>query len=295
MFLSKKILVLYMILFVVLLWAGNFVSISYLVKDVDVFTALTLRLALVALILSPFLLKIPNKNDFIYLLLCTIALVPGHFGFLFLSILHTKSLGSISVLIQLAIPFSILLSWIIFKDVPNKLRITGLVIAFTGIIFMLYDPNLFHSREAFLLAIISAFCLGVYFICIKKLNNIKSMAVIAWTSFLGVPMMYMLMLYTNNSFESILDIKNNSTYYAFFYTVIAGSVISHGIWAYLVKTQDISFISPFLLLVPLFAVILSAIILKEEITISFIITSTIIVFGIFIVFISSKIKNKGYK
>lgn len=292
MFVHNKIFVLTMILFVVLLWAGNFISISFLVNEVDVFTALTLRLALVALVLSPFLLKPPSKSDFIYLLICTFVLVPGHFGFLFLSILHTKSVGGISVLIQLSIPFSILLSWIIFKDKPNKLRITGLVIAFIGIIFLLYDPSLFNSRNAFLLAIISAFCLGVYFICVKKLQNIKSMAVIAWTSLLGAPMMYALMLYTNNGIESVLTIENNSTYYAFLYTVIAGSILGHGLWAYLVKTQDISFISPFLLLVPMVAVILSAIILKEEITISFIITSTIIVFGIFLVFISSKTQKK---
>ena len=104
-------------------------------------------------------------------------------------------------------------------------------------------------------------------------------------------MMYVLMLLTNNSFDSIFDIQNNITYYSFIYTVIAGSILGHGIWAYLVQTQDISFISPFLLLVPMVAVILSAIVFNEEITLNFIITSVVIIFGIFIVFISSKAKK----
>jgi O-acetylserine/cysteine efflux transporter len=288
---DNKFYALPLILFVTLLWAGNFVSISFIVKEMDVFTALTLRLAIVALLLFPFLRIIPSKNDFLILFLATIAIVPGHFGLLFLSILNTKSVGGISVLIQLSIPFSILFAWILFKDRPSNLRIIGLIIAFAGIVFLLYDPSLLDSRSAFILAIASAFFLGVYFIVIKKLKNVKSLAVIAWTSLLGIPMMYLFMVYTNNSFVSILEIQSNNTLIAFFYTVIAGSILGHGIWAYLVKTQDISFISPFLLLVPMFAVIFSAIILKEEITISFIITSTVIVFGIFIVFISSKTKK----
>ncbi|QKJ21787.1 DMT family transporter [Poseidonibacter lekithochrous] len=291
MILDNKLYVLPLILFVILLWAGNFVSISYIVKEMDVFTALTLRLAMVAILLFPFLRRLPNQSDFLVLFLATTAIVPGHFGLLFLSILNTKSVGGISVLIQLSIPFSILFAWLLFKDRPSNLRIVGLLIAFTGIVFLLYDPSLLDSRNAFILAIGSAFCLGIYFIIIKKLKNVKSLAVIAWTSLLGSPMMYIFMFYTNNSFSSILEIQNNSTLVAFCYTVIAGSILGHGLWAYLVKTQDISFISPFLLLVPMFAVVLSSIFLNEEITFSFIITSSVIVFGIFLVFISKNVKN----
>lgn len=291
MTLENKLYVLPLILFVILLWAGNFVSISYMVKEMDVFTALTLRLALVALLLFPFFKIIPCKNDFLILLLATLAIVPGHFGFLFLSILNTKSVGGISVLIQLSIPFSILFAWILFKDKPSSLRITGLLIAFLGIVFLLYDPSLLDSRSAFILAIVSAFFLGIYFIIVKKLKNIKSLALIAWTSLLGSPMMYMFMLYTNKSFSTLFEIQSMNTIYAFFYTVIAGSILGHGLWAYLVKTQDISFISPFLLLVPMFAVVLSSIFLDEEITYSFMITSSVIIFGIFLVFISKNVKN----
>lgn len=289
---ENKIYVLLLILFVVLLWAGNFVSISYIVREMDVFTALTLRLALVALVLSPFLRGLPTFHDSFYLLLATVAIVPGHFGLLFLSILSTKSVGGVSVLIQLSIPFSILFAWIIFKDRPSLLRIIGLIIAFAGIVFMLYDPSLLESRKAFILAIGSAFCLGIYFIVVKKLKSVKSMSVIAWTALLGTPMMYLLMLYTNNTFNSVLQIESMSTLIAFLYTVIAGSILGHGIWAFLVKTQDISFISPFLLLVPMFAVVFSSIILDEKITISFITTASIIIFGIFLVFMSKNVNKK---
>lgn len=281
-------LLLFLILFVILLWSGNFISIAYLLKEVEPFTALTLRFIVVSLILTPFIINVPSRKEFSYLLFATIAIVPGHFGLLFLSIANTKSLGGISILIQLSIPFSILLSWFVFNDKPKILRIIGLTIAFVGIIFLLYDPTLLSSRKAFILAIASAISLGVYFVIVKKIKSLKSISIIAWTSFLGIPMMYLFMVLNNQSFNLLYEVKSSITYYAFFYTAIGSSIIGHGIWAYLLKMEDISYLSPFLLLIPLFTSLLSIIIFDEQFNLRFILTGTTIVIGIFLVFLSKR-------
>ncbi|WP_044414731.1 DMT family transporter [Halarcobacter anaerophilus] len=289
---TNRFYTLFLILFVVLLWAGNFISISFLVKEIDSYTALTLRFIAVSIILITYLLKIPSKKDFLYLLLATLFIVPGHFGLLFLSISKTKSLGGISVLIQLSIPFSILFSWIFYKDRPELLKILGLIISFFGIVLLLYEPSMFENKEAFLIAICSALFLGLYFIVVKKIKNISSIGIIAWSSFLGIPLMYIIMLLNGSSFAVLYNVSLNTTYYSFFYTVIAGSILGHGIWAYLIKTEDISFISPFLLLVPMVTVILSFLIFGEKVNIEFIFIASIIIFGIFLVFISTNKKLK---
>ncbi len=68
-----------------------------------------------------------------------------------------------------------------------------------------------------------------------------------------------------------------------------------GFGLYLIKTEDISFISPFLLLVPMVTVILSFLIFGEEVNIEFIFIASIIIFGIFLVFISTNKKLKKEK
>lgn len=292
---TKRFYTLFLIFFVVVLWAGNFVSISFLVKEIDSYTALTLRFIAVSLILIRFLIKIPSKRDFIYLVLSTLFIVPGHFGLLFLSISKTKSLGGISVLIQLSIPFSILFSWLFYKDRPDMLKIVGLIISFVGIVLLLYEPSMFENQAAFLIAIFSALFLGLYFVTIKKIKNISGIGIIAWSSFLGIPMMYIMMGLNGSSFDVLYNINSSLTYYSFFYTVIAGSILGHGIWAYLVKTEDISFISPFLLLVPMITLLLSLFILDEKVGVYFIVNATIIIFGIFLVFLSSNKKLKMKK
>ena len=283
---NNKIITLVLIFSVIILWAGNFIAITNVVKEVSVFTTLILRFMMVSILLFPLLLKIPSKKDFFYLLIATLAVVPGHFGLLFMSLQETSSVSGVSVLIQLAIPFSIVLAWIFYREKPSILRIIGLTISFCGIVILLYDPSLLDNKNAFILAILSALSLGSYFVLIKKIKGVKSLSLVAWTSFLGIPMMYCMMILNNQSFDEILTIKSNLTYYSFIYVVVGSSIMGHGIWIYLVKTQDINFISPFLLLIPLVTTFLSAIIFQEEITRNFIIISSIIVFGTFLVFIS---------
>ncbi len=284
---NNKIFVLFCTISVVFLWSGNFIFIKFVLNEFDVYTALFYRLLLVFLILFPFVRK-PKNKDLLFLLITTIVLVPGHYGLLFLSLKYTQSVGAISVVIQLAIPFSILLSWFLFADSPGKLRLSGLSIAFVGILIMFYKPSALNNITALLIACASAFCLGLYFVLIKKLKDLSSLSIIAYTSLFGLPFLYMLMIYNDESLLSILQIKNNISWFSFFYTVIAGSILGHGIWAWLVKWQNISFISPFLLLVPMIAVYLSALVFSENITIKFLMISSVIIFGIFLVFIAKK-------
>ena len=284
----SPIFVLTLVLFVILIWSVNFIAISYLVKEIDPYTSLTFRFIAVSIILLPFLLKKQTKKDFMYLFFSSIALGPGHFGLLFMSIEYTKSLSGISILIQLSIPFSILLSCILFKERLSKLRLLGLAIAFIGMFFLLYNPDFFSSRKAFFIATASAFCMGIYFILVKKIQKTSNFAIIAWTSFLSIPSMTIFMISSNQTMDVLFNIQYNTTIYAFFYVVIASSILGHGIWAYLLKIEDISFLTPFLLLVPFFTSVLSIVIFDEYVSMSFITSGMILLFGVFLVFISKK-------
>jgi len=286
---ENKIFILGCVLLVVVLWAMNFVFIKFVLLEFDVYTALFVRLALVASILLPFV-KAPKKEDFFMIALTAFVLVPGHYGLLFLSLKLTSNVGAISVVMQLAIPFSILLSWFIFKDSPGKMKLTGLCIAFSGIIVLFYEPSMFENIWALLIGTASAFCLGLYFILVKKIKYLSAFGIIAYTSVLGLPFLYMLMLFNNESFSSVLLIEKNITWFSLLFTVIGSSILGHGLWAWLIKHQDISLITPFLLLVPVLAVMMSSFIFNEIITFEFLLISSVIIFGIFLVFIAKKKK-----
>jgi len=265
----------------------NFVFIKFVLNEFDVFTALFYRMSLVAILLIPFVKK-PDRSEYLILGLTTIVLVPGHYGLLFLSLMNTTSVGSISVVIQLSIPFSVLLAWFFYKDYPGFLRIVGLSIAFAGIVILFYEPSMFDNLSALATGTLSALFLGLYSILVKKIRKLSSLGIIAYTSLLGIPFLYVLMLLNEETLSAVFEIKSSLAWGSFLFTVIGSSIMGHGLWAWLVKYQSISLISPFLLLVPILAVALSAIFLNEVITLEFLLTSSIIIFGIFLVFMAKK-------
>ena len=284
---DNRFFILFCILIVVVLWSMNFVFIKFVLNEFDVFTALFFRMSLVAILLIPFVKK-PHKSEYVILGLTTLVLVPGHYGLLFLSLMETTSVGSISVVIQLSIPFSVLLAWIFYKDYPGFLRITGLAIAFAGIVILFYEPSMFDNLTALSIATLSALCLGLYSILVKKIKKLSSLGIIAYTSLLGAPCLYLLTILNGEDITSVFGIESQLAWASFLYTVVGGSILGHGLWAWLVKYQSISLISPFLLLVPILAVALSAIFLNEVITFEFLLTSGIIIFGISLVFMAKR-------
>ena len=255
--------------------------------DFNLFTALFFRLLLVAIILLPWV-KRPKREEVGMLVLTSLMLVPGHFGFLFLSVLNTTSISSISVVLQLSIPFSVLLAWFIYKDNPGRIRLLGLTIAFIGVVILFYDPAMFDNLYALILVTFSALFLGIYYVLVKKLTSLSPIGIIAYTSLIGCPFLLILVLTQGEDLGAFFQVTASLAWVGFAFTVIGSSLIGHTIWAWLAQHQNISLISPFLLLVPVVASVLSALIFGETISLFFIFSSSIILFGVFLVFVGKR-------
>jgi O-acetylserine/cysteine efflux transporter len=284
---KNKVVVLLAIFLVVLLWGANFAIVKVAMVEFSAYELLFSRLFLASIILLPFVARV-QKEDFLYLVVCALLLVAGHFLFLFLAINATTNISAVSLVLQLSVPFSLILSWILLKDALSLQKIIGLIIAFGGIILLFYSPSMFDNLIPLLLAMFSAFTIGLYFIFVKKIKSLSSLGLIAYISLISLPMTYTFMLINGDSISHILSIELTNSWLAFLYAAIGGAILGHGIWAWLARHQEISFISPFLLLIPLVTVVVSWVLFDEVITIDFIITGTIVVFGLFFVFISKK-------
>ena len=290
-FIDNKLVIVICLLIVVFLWGANFIFIKFVVADFPLFTALFFRLLFVAVILLPWVKK-PKNQDVGVLVLTSLMLVPGHFGLLFLSVLKTTSIGSISVVLQISIPFSVLLAWLLYQDNPGRIRLLGLTISFVGVVILFYDPTMFDNLTALILVTFSALFLGAYYVLVKKITSLSSIGIIAYTSIIGCPFLLALAVWQGEDLSAFFQVTSSLAWSGFAFTVVGSSLIGHTIWAWLAKHQSISLISPFLLLVPVVASVLSFLIFDEQISWNFIFSASIILFGIFLVFNGNKIIGK---
>ena len=93
--------------------------------------------------------------------------------------------------------------------------------------------------------------------------------------------------------RAIFAITSIEVWGGFIYTVIGGSIFGHGLWAWLIKYKNISLISPLLLAVPVLTIALGAVIFNNIITTEFLLITSIIIFGIFLIFIAKPVTNSS--
>ncbi|WP_020593116.1 DMT family transporter [Kiloniella laminariae] len=273
---------------VFLLWGLNYIAIKVGVSEFPVWTALAIRFSIIFLLLAPFV-RYP-KGQFRSLLTISLVLIPGHFGLLFWSIQHTASVGAISVIIQLGPAFSVLLAWIFFRDIPGIKRISGLTLGFIGVVILFYEPTFFDSMDALLAGLASAFCMGFYTILIRGKTLISPLAIICWSSALGIPFSLALAFLLEPNIMVSMEAASLNGWLGVTYAAIASSIIGHGSWAWMLRRHPISFLAPLTLSVPVIAVFATVMVFDEPFTLHMAFAGLIVLAGMGLITVS-----KAYK
>ena len=124
-------------------WGLNLVVTRWGVADAGVpplfFAAM--RFAGIALVLFWFLRPIPKNLGTLFLIAMGMGAV--HFAFLFMGLANAEA-SSVSVVGQLGVPFSTLMSMAFLGEVDGWRRGLGILLAFAGAILIAVDPNTFQ-------------------------------------------------------------------------------------------------------------------------------------------------------
>lgn len=124
-------------------WGGNFVVSAWALGDhpVPPFMLAASRSLIVLLCLSPVFLW-PRPKAFGLLILICALVGPVHLGFLYTGLQTVSATGS-SIVAQLFIPISTVLSIIFLQERVGWIRGGAIAGAFIGVIIMVFDPQTF--------------------------------------------------------------------------------------------------------------------------------------------------------
>ncbi len=272
-------------------WGGNFIAVRYTTLEIEPWTALSCRLVITALLLSPFI-RI-NKEQWKSIFILMIALVPGHFVFLFLAVSETSSVSSVALFIQLGAPFSVLFAWLLLGDKPGIRRLTGLLIACLGVTTLYYSPDMLDNQKALMLTAISAAGYAIYGVLLEKVKGLSAISIIGGCSILAIPMTVGLAFYNEAPIHAIQS-ASTTALISIAYTAVISTLVCHSCWAWLMKTYEVSLIAPFSLMVPVIVAFLAFLVFDESIGWRFMISTVLILIGgAFIIRAKAKPKNSN--
>jgi len=161
------------LLFIVcFVWGLNIVVTRWVVFDAavpPVFFA-AIRFLGVALLLIPFLRPIPD--DIKTLFLISFFIGSGHFALLFLGLANAEA-SAASIVSQLGVPFSTLMSMAFLGETIGWRRGIGIVLAFMGVFLIAVDPASFTISLGLLYIASAVFIASIGGILMKRMYKCK--------------------------------------------------------------------------------------------------------------------------
>ena len=171
-----------------------------------------------------------------------------------------------ALLVQLEVPFGLILAWLVFGERISLKQGLGIAIAFTGAILIIGEPKLAGDLVYAFMVIGGAFTWAVGQIMIKKLGNIGGFRLITGVALFATPQLFVAsFLFEQNQLEQI-QTASPAAWAAVAYLGLIMTALAYALWYRLLGHYTVNQVMPFLLLLPVTSVFGGIFFLGESLT-----------------------------
>jgi O-acetylserine/cysteine efflux transporter len=201
--------------------------------------------------------------------------------------------SSAVLLVQLEVPFGIIIAFFLLKEIPTIKNIIGLVIAFIGVFILTGAPNLEGKYIGVLLVLAGAFTWALGAVMAKPLSKkIGAFALMTWLCVFSGPMLLFVSLIVNgNPIPYILSANLNSWLTVIFLGFFM-QPIGYAAWYYVLKKYPVNKVMPVLLMLPVTGLITSIFLLGEDPPKQVFLGGFVIIFGVGMILFTKSNKKK---
>ena len=200
--------------------------------------------------------------------------------------------SSAVLLIQLEVPFGILIAFFLLKEIPSIKNIIGLVIAFFGVFILTGAPNLEGKYFGVLLTLSGAFTWSLGAVMAKPLSKkIGAFALMTWLAVFSGPMLILISVIVNGNPIQYILFANFNSWLTVLYLGFFMQPAAYGAWYYVLSKYPVNKVMPVLLLLPITGLITAIFLLGEDPPKQVFLGGTVIVLGVGMILFGKK-KNK---
>ena len=244
-----------LVLVVCLVWAGNFLTSAFALREIPPFLFSALRMTALAALLTAFV-KLPPRAQWPRLI--AVALLNGalHFGTSLWALRMAGDLSSPAIVMQSYIPMAVLLAWVLQGERFAWRTGSAVALSFAGVLVLGFDPLALDQPAAVLMMLFSAFLIALGTVLMRGLSGVDAFSMQGWTALIGIaPLFIISALIEPGGFAALRD-ASATAYGAVAYSTVFASLIGHSVFYRLVQRHPVVLVTPYLLLTPVFAVAL---------------------------------------
>ena len=201
--------------------------------------------------------------------------------------------SSAVLLVQLEVPFGIIIAFFLLKEIPTIKNIVGLIIAFIGVFILTGAPNLEGKYVGVLLTLSGAFTWSLGAVMAKPLSKkIGAFALMTWLCVFSGPMLLLVsFIFDGNPITFILSANINSWLTVIFLGFFMQPV-GYAAWYYVLRRYPVNKVMPVLLILPVTGLVTSIFLLGEDPPKQVFLGGLVIIFGVAMILFTKKNKKK---
>ncbi len=269
------------------LWGINFVAVKVGVTYVPPIFFMGIRFAMVAILLFPWVLRMPRQN---MRMMWVLALTMGvYFGILFIGMKGVPA-GEAAIIIQLQVPFAALMAMYFFSEHLNHRSLMGMLVAFVGVVVTVGIPKAWGGMLPVALVLISAAIWGLYNNQMKMVPKMHPFALNGFVALVTFPLFFLVSVSTEHPSLKLLHLPW-SAYAGVLYTVFVSTLLCYSAWYYLVGKYPVQKVMPFVLLEPAFSMVASNVATGEVIALHTLIGGLICAVGLALIILQRTVRR----
>ena len=269
-------------LIVALCWGGNFTASKFALHDFPPYLLVFTRFVMVSALLAPIALRQPKPN-YRDMLIVGILFYVVQFACIFLALSMGLSITASIIGTQMGVPFSCIVSAMLFKDYLGPWRSFGLMVAFLGVVVVAGTPNAAEHSGAFLLSVFAAISWSCANIYMKRLPPQPIASMLFWPGLFCLPFLAALSAIFEHDQWQVLQQAHASAWLGLSYSMCFSSLLGYGLWNWLLARYPLSQVVPYTLCVPIFGITAGVIFFHEPITWKIIVGAAMTVAGVGII------------
>lgn len=196
--------------------------------------------------------------------------------------------GFAALIVQLEVPFLVILGVVLLGEKPSIKKWIGIIIAFSGVGLLVGKVEFGNAWLSVLLVVLGALTWAIGQILVRKLKNIDGLTTTAWVAIFATPQLFVMSLVFESDHVNLVMIANMSVWWAVLYLGLVMTALGYYFWYTLIRTYQVEKVAPFLLLLPVFSLAGGVIFLGEALSFMKVIGGLVVILGVAFVSIEKR-------
>lgn len=188
--------------------------------------------------------------------------------------------GLAALVVQLEVPFLVILGAVLLGERPTTRKWLGILIAFAGVGVIASQERFSGSLPSIVLVMGGALTWAFGQVLVRRLTGMSGLSITAWTAVLAAPQLFLLSALLETGQIVALQSAGAGAWAAAVYLGLVMTALGYFLWNSLLLRHEVGRVAPFLLLLPVFSVIGGILFLGETVTLSRLVGGVIVLSGV---------------